>query len=150
MRLVIQRCKSASVTVDGEVTGSIERGLVVLCGIHEDDDDDAADWAARKMTNIRLWEDADGAKPWARSALQNGYGILLVSQFTLFASLKGNKPEYVEPSLDPCREIIVGFASNPSALCTSNHAFLQLPSGHGTTGGATVLGAFCAKGDVSA
>ena len=92
MRLVIQRVTQASVTVDGELTGSIERGLLVLCGIHETDDDAAAEWAARKLLNVRLWD--DGGKAWARSALQNEYGVLLVSQFTLFATLKGNKPDF--------------------------------------------------------
>ena len=98
MRLVIQRVSKASVSVDDETTGSIEHGLLVLCGIHEADDEAAAEWAAKKLLNIRLWEEPDKSggvgKPWARSALQNKFGVLLVSQFTLFATLKGNKPDY--------------------------------------------------------
>jgi D-aminoacyl-tRNA deacylase len=98
MRLVIQRVSKASVSVDDETTGSIEHGLLVLCGIHEDDDEAAAEWAAKKLLNIRLWEEPDksggGGKPWTRSALQNNFGVLLVSQFTLFATLKGNKPDF--------------------------------------------------------
>lgn len=95
----MQRVTEASVTVDGEVTGQIGRGLLVLCGIHEDDDDAAAEWAARKLLNIRLWEEEPTSgggegKAWARSAVQNTFGILLVSQFTLFATLKGNKPDF--------------------------------------------------------
>ena len=91
MRVVIQRVKEAQVVVDGETTGAIAHGLLVLCGIHEDDDDAAAEWCARKLTSIRLWQD-DGGKQWARG-VGNG-GLLLVSQFTLFASLKGNKPDF--------------------------------------------------------
>lgn len=93
MRLVIQRVTEASVTVDGEVTGAIGRGLCVLCGIHEGDTDSAAEWAAKKLCSIRLWEDSAG-KPWAQSAAQGKYDLLLVSQFTLFATLKGNKPDF--------------------------------------------------------
>ena len=92
MRLVIQRVTEASVVVDGEVVGSIGRGLCVLCGIHADDDESAAEWAARKLLGIRLWE-ANG-KAWASSVSQAGLGVLLVSQFTLYAKLKGNKPDF--------------------------------------------------------
>ena len=92
MRLVLQRAIKASVTVDGVVVGSIGRGLVVLCGIADDDDDAAAEWACRKLLNIRLWE--AGGKSWAHSVTQAGLDVLLVSQFTLHAQLKGNKPDF--------------------------------------------------------
>ena len=92
MRLVLQRAIKASVTVDGVVVGSIGRGLVVLVGIADDDDDAAAEWACRKLLNIRLWE--AGGKPWAYSVTQAGLDVLLVSQFTLYAQLKGNKPDF--------------------------------------------------------
>ena len=92
MRLVLQRVTEASVTVDGETVGNIGRGLMVLCGISEDDDEAAAEWACRKLLGIRLWE-ADG-KPWAHSVTQAKLGVLLVSQFTLHAQLKGNKPDF--------------------------------------------------------
>ena len=93
MRLVLQRALSGSVEVDGEVVGKIGKGLVVLCGISEDDDDAAADWACRKLLNTRLWESDDG-KAWARSVGQAKLGVLLISQFTLHAQLKGNKPDF--------------------------------------------------------
>ena len=106
MRLVIQRVSEASVTVDGEVASSIGAGLLVLCGIHNDDDGEelgdkrlaekvtkeTIDWAARKVCNTRLWEDKSG-KMWTQSAAQGGHEILLVSNFTLWAKLKGNKPD---------------------------------------------------------
>lgn len=92
MRLVLQRVTSAKVTVDGKVVGEIGKGLVALCGIHENDAVASADWAAKKLCNTRLWE-KDG-KQWASSASSNNFGLLLVSQFTLFAALKGNKPDF--------------------------------------------------------
>lgn len=94
MRLVIQRASEASVTVDGKVVGSIGRGIVVLCGISEHDDEAAADWCAKKLLAIRLFDSDDGSKPWAQSVSQAKLGVLLISQFTLFATLKGNKPDF--------------------------------------------------------
>ena len=79
-------------TVDGKIVGQVGRGLVALCGIHERDTEAAMDWAAKKICNTRLWE-KDG-KQWAASASSQKLGLLLVSQFTLFAQLKGNKPDF--------------------------------------------------------
>lgn len=93
MRLVIQRAAAASVAVGGTTVGSIDRGLVVLCGIHRDDGAEAAEWAVRKICNTRLFESEDG-KPWAQSVSQAKLGVLLVSQFTLLGQLKGNKPDF--------------------------------------------------------
>jgi D-tyrosyl-tRNA(Tyr) deacylase len=96
MRLVLQRVTEASVTVDGEIVGRIGAGLLVLVGISEDDEGQSAhatmEWACRKLLGIRLWE-ADG-KAWAQSVTQAKLGVLLVSQFTLHAQLKGNKPDF--------------------------------------------------------
>eukprot|EP00966_Prymnesium_polylepis_P284437 6571180-Prymnesium_polylepis.1 len=84
MRLVMQRVTQASVTVDGEVVGQIGRGLLVLVGITDGDDDAAADWCCRRLLGTRLWED-DAGKAWAKSVQSAGYELLLVSQFTLCA-----------------------------------------------------------------
>jgi D-tyrosyl-tRNA(Tyr) deacylase len=93
MRAVIQRVNSASVTIAAEVTGSIERGLVVLLGIEEADATDDVDWLAAKIVNLRLFPDETGAMN--RSVLDLGGGVLVVSQFTLFASTKkGTKPSW--------------------------------------------------------
>ena len=93
-RLVLQRVTSARVDVDGETVGAIGKGLLVLVGIADVDDDKAAiEWAVRKILGTRLWEDAAG-KAWARSVQQEGLEVLLVSQFTLHAVLKGNKPDF--------------------------------------------------------
>lgn len=96
MRLVIQRASEASVVVDGHVVGALPSGggLVVLCGIHEQDTEADAEWACRKLLGVRLFESEDGSKPWVRSVAQAKLGLLLISQFTLFATLKGNKPDF--------------------------------------------------------
>ena len=94
MRLVLQRVASGKVVVGGVTVGEIKgRGLLVLVGIADADDDKAAEWAVRKILGTRLWEDAAG-KAWARSVQQEGLEVLLVSQFTLHAVLKGNKPDF--------------------------------------------------------
>ena len=97
MRLVLQRVTNARVEVEGKTVGEIGRGLLVLGGICDSDDSDdgkaAIEWAVRKILGTRLWEDAAG-KAWARSVQQEGLEVLLVSQFTLHAVLKGNKPDF--------------------------------------------------------
>lgn len=93
MRAVIQRVKSASVTVENEVVGSIDRGLVVLLGIETADTTEDIEWLATKLVNQRLFPGDDG--PWTRSVIDIEGGILLVSQFTLHASTrKGTKPSW--------------------------------------------------------
>ena len=93
MRAVIQRVSSASVSVEREVVGSIGVGLVVLLGVESADTPDDLEWLAGKIVNLRLFEDDSGAM--ARSVLEIEGGLLLVSQFTLFASTKkGTKPSW--------------------------------------------------------
>ena len=93
MRIVLQRVTSASVTVGGKVVGSINAGVLALVGLTSGDGAAERDWATRKILNTRLWEDA-GGKAWARGVKQCGLEVLLVSQFTLYAFLKGNKPDF--------------------------------------------------------
>ena len=93
MRAVIQRVTSASVSIDQEVSGTIDGGLVVLLGIEEADTAEDVEWLAGKMVNLRLFTDDAGAMN--RSVLETGGNILLISQFTLFASTKkGTKPSW--------------------------------------------------------
>jgi D-tyrosyl-tRNA(Tyr) deacylase len=93
MRAVLQRVSSASVTIENEIAGAIEAGLLVLLGIEETDTEEDIDWLAAKIVNLRLFRDDDGALN--RSVLETGGGILLISQFTLFASTKkGTKPSW--------------------------------------------------------
>lgn len=94
MKVVLQRSKAASVTVDGTVTGAINHGYVLLVGItHEDTHEDVA-YLAKKVANLRLWEDADGKMN--HSILEHGGAILSVSQFTLYGDAKkGNRPSFI-------------------------------------------------------
>ena len=94
MKIVIQRVKSASVTVDKKVVGEIGGGLLVLVGVSHDDT--AADCAhlAKKTANLRVFDDVDGVMN--RSVLDVGGAVLAVSQFTLYGDCKkGNRPSYI-------------------------------------------------------
>ena len=93
MRAVIQRVRSASVSIENETVGAIAGGLVVLLGVEEADTTDDIEWLAGKIVNLRLFADEQGAM--SRSVLESAGGILLISQFTLFASTKkGTKPSW--------------------------------------------------------
>lgn len=93
MKVVLQRSKAASVTVDGAVAGAIDSGYVLLVGItHEDSQEDVL-YLAKKIANLRLWEDTDGKMN--HSILKHGGAILSVSQFTLYGDAKkGNRPSF--------------------------------------------------------
>lgn len=93
MRAVIQRVASAAVTVDGRLISSIGRGLCVLVGIHRDDSDDDMEYMIRKILNLKLFDDGSG-KRWRHSARDLKLEVLCVSQFTLYCTLKGNKPDF--------------------------------------------------------
>lgn len=95
MRLVVQRSKNANVTVDGEITGSITKGFVVLVGVtHEDREEDAA-FLAEKVANLRVFEDEAGKMNL--SLLDVGGEILSVSQFTLYGDCrKGRRPNFMD------------------------------------------------------
>jgi D-tyrosyl-tRNA(Tyr) deacylase len=94
MRVVIQRVLEASVTVEGAVIGQIQKGLMVLVGIVNEDDTTDIEWLSNKIVNMRIFEDEQGVMN--KSVLEAGGGILLVSQFTLHASTKkGNRPSYI-------------------------------------------------------
>ena len=93
MRAVIQRVSEASVTIDGRVRGSIQRGLVVLLAIEEADTAEDIEWLSGKIARLRVFPDDCGVMN--RSVRETGADILLISQFTLFASTrKGNRPSY--------------------------------------------------------
>jgi D-tyrosyl-tRNA(Tyr) deacylase len=95
MRVVIQRASKASVKVDGEITGQIGHGLVVLVGFEDADGEEDRSWMSNKIANIRIFNDENGIMN--KSVKEIGGGILLVSQFTLHASTrKGNRPSYIK------------------------------------------------------
>ncbi|WP_143309886.1 D-aminoacyl-tRNA deacylase [Chitinophaga vietnamensis] len=97
MRAVIQRVSRASVTVDGNVTGAIQMGLLVLLGIEDADTIEDIQWLSSKIVNLRIFNDDDGVM---NISVKDAHGdILLVSQFTLHASTKkGNRPSYIRAS----------------------------------------------------
>lgn len=94
MRIVIQKVKEASVTVDGAVVGEIGRGFLLLVGVTHTDTEKEAAYLARKVATLRLFEDADGKMNLGLADI--GGSILAVSQFTLYADVrKGRRPSFV-------------------------------------------------------
>jgi D-tyrosyl-tRNA(Tyr) deacylase len=97
MRVVIQRVTEASVRVDGTITGLINNGLLILQGIEDEDTSEDIVWLSNKICNLRIFNDENGVMN--KSVLDIDGEILLVSQFTLFASTKkGNRPSYIKAS----------------------------------------------------
>lgn len=94
MRIVIQRVSHASVTIDSQVKSTIGPGLLLLVGIEEADGPEDVEWMAHKVINLRIFDDENGVMN--RSILDAGGDMLVVSQFTLFASYKkGNRPSWL-------------------------------------------------------
>ena len=95
MRFVIQRVREASVTIDGEISGKIGKGYLVLIGVADTDTKEIADKMIRKMIGLRIFEDEQGKTNLSLADV--GGGLLLVSQFTLYANCKrGNRPSFIE------------------------------------------------------
>lgn len=94
MRVVIQRVKHARVTVDHEVVGEIQQGFVLLVGITHDDTEEDAEYCAKKIPNLRVFEDEAGKMNL--SLCDVGGGILSISQFTLYGDMrKGRRPNFM-------------------------------------------------------
>ena len=95
MRVVVQRVMEASVVVSGTAVASISKGLLLLLGITHTDTEEDIDWLVKKISQLRIFEDASGQM---NASLQEVQGeLILVSQFTLFAATKkGNRPSYIK------------------------------------------------------
>ncbi|MDG1213933.1 MAG: D-aminoacyl-tRNA deacylase [Flavobacteriaceae bacterium] len=95
MRVVVQRVLEASVVVSGTAVASISKGLLLLLGITHTDTEEDIDWLVKKISQLRIFEDASGQM---NASLQEVQGeLILVSQFTLFAATKkGNRPSYIK------------------------------------------------------
>ena len=95
MRAILQRVRSASVTVDGQTTGAIEQGLLVFLGVGKADTDADVVWMLDKVAGLRIFE--DGAGKMNLSLLDASRSMLVVSQFTLYADTrKGRRPSFVD------------------------------------------------------
>jgi D-tyrosyl-tRNA(Tyr) deacylase len=95
MRVVIQRVSSASVSIEGKIKSSIDKGLLILLGIEEDDDANDIEWLCKKIVALRIYSDEEDKM---NLSIQDVDGdIIVVSQFTLHASTKkGNRPSYIK------------------------------------------------------
>lgn len=116
MKLVVQRVLNAHVDVDGKTVGKIDKGFMVLCGITHEDTEKEADLLARKLCNLRVFEDENGKMNF--SIKDVGGELLIISQFTLYADSmsSGNRPSFIaaarpekaeplyEYFLDKCRQ----------------------------------------------
>ncbi len=97
MRVIIQRVKNASVSVGGKQISSIEKGFLILVGIEDVDTKEDVEWLTQKIVNLRVFDDENGIMN--KSVVDVDGEILVVSQFTLFASTKkGNRPSYIRAS----------------------------------------------------
>lgn len=95
MRVLIQRVNRASVTIDNNIKSKIDKGLLILVGIEEADANEDIEWLTTKIVNLRIFDDENGVMNL--SASNTNAEILVVSQFTLYASTKkGNRPSYIK------------------------------------------------------
>lgn len=106
MRALVQRVSEASVRVDGEVVGAIGQGVAVLVGVTHGDTQEEADWLARKISGLRIFEDQEGKMNVG--LLDAGGEALVVSQFTLYADAsKGRRPSFVDAAPPEIAEPLV-------------------------------------------
>ena len=95
MRIIVQRCDTAKVTVNDEIVGKIDKGMMVLVGFTQTDTEKEIDYLVNKLLNLRIFDDENGVMN--KSVLDIGGSILSISQFTLYADTKkGNRPSYVK------------------------------------------------------
>lgn len=97
MRVVLQRVKDASVSIDDKIKSQIDSGILVLLGIEDSDNENDIDWLCNKIVNLRIFDDQNGIMNLSCKDIDAD--ILVVSQFTLYASTKkGNRPSYIKAS----------------------------------------------------
>lgn len=127
MRVVIQRVRHASVTINGVCKSAIQQGLLVLVGIENEDTEEDIRWLCRKITGLRIFDDENGVMN--RSVMDIDGEILVVSQFTLMASTKkGNRPSYLRAG---SHEVTVPLYNN---FCQALETTLGKPIGTGEYG----------------
>ncbi len=127
MRIVVQRTREASVTIDGTIKSRIGEGFLILVGIGYEDTDDDIEWLCRKVIGLRVFDDEDGVMN--RSITDVNGEILVISQFTLMASCKkGNRPSYINAA---DHSVAVPLYER---FCQRLSALLGKPVGTGTFG----------------
>lgn len=127
MVALIQRVREASVTVEGEVTGSIGPGLLILLGVHKTDTPREREWLVRKCANLRIFPDEAGLMN--RSVTDCEGEVLVVSQFTLYGNTaKGNRPSFVDSARPEVAEPMY------DAFCAELSALLERPVATGRFG----------------
>lgn len=113
MKVVVQRVTLASVSVDGQVISRINKGLCVLVGIHRHDTPVQRENIVRKVLNLRVFDDEATGKRWNKSVKDLNLEVLCVSQFTLYCTMKGNKPDYhLAMAGDPAKEFYSQFLAD--------------------------------------
>lgn len=133
MRAVIQRVRSASVTINGEVKSDIGPGLLVFVGIEENDNNTDAEWLGSKIVQLRIFNDSNGVMNL--SVMDTGGNIMVISQFTLHAKTKkGNRPSYIQ-------------AARPETAIPLYESFIKVLSG--LSGKVIATGEFGAMMDIS-
>jgi D-tyrosyl-tRNA(Tyr) deacylase len=106
MRIVVQRVSKGSVSVDGQVVGSIDQGLVLLVGVTHEDGEEEARFLANKVANLRIFPDGEGK--FNLSGLDVGAEALVVSQFTLYGDTrKGRRPSFVKAAQPEIAEPLI-------------------------------------------
>lgn len=101
MRIVVQRVSKSSVEIDNKIHSQIDKGLLVLVGVEDEDDRTDVDWLCGKVLNLRVFDDENGVMN--KSVVDVDGELLLVSQFTLHASTrKGNRPSYIKAARPEC------------------------------------------------
>jgi D-tyrosyl-tRNA(Tyr) deacylase len=133
MRAVIQRVRSASVTINGEVKSDIGPGLLVFVGIEENDNNTDAEWLGSKIVQLRIFTDSNGVMNL--SVMDTGGNIMVISQFTLHAKTKkGNRPSYIK-------------AARPETAIPLYESFIKVLSG--LSGKVIATGEFGSMMDIS-
>ena len=108
MRVVLQRVQRGSVTVENAIVGTVQQGFVALVGVTHSDTETQADILAKKTANLRVFEDAAGKMNL--SALDVGAGMLVISQFTLYADAKkGRRPSFIDAARPEIAEPLVNY-----------------------------------------
>ncbi|MFY0683134.1 MAG: D-tyrosyl-tRNA(Tyr) deacylase [Balneola sp.] len=126
MRVVVQRVKSASVSAGKEITGVIDKGLLLLVGIHGDDTKDQLTWMCEKILKLRIFEDEDEKMNLSVKDVEGG--ILVVSQFTLYGNAnKGTRPSFIEAArpekAEPMYEEMIEYFKEHSDLSIQTGKF---------------------------